>query len=121
LFAALALALAMIGVYGVVSYAVARRSREVGIRMALGAAPNEVVRLLMREGLVMVGSGTVLGLVCAFAVTRVLRSLLAGVTAADPLAFVAAPALLLLVGIIAALIPARRSARTDPVRVLRAD
>jgi len=121
LFAALALALAMIGVYGVVSYAVARRAREVGIRMALGAAPNEVVRLLMREGLVMVGSGAVLGLLCAFAVTRVLGSLLSGVTAADPLAFVAAPLLLLIVGIAAALIPARRSARTDPVRVLRAD
>jgi predicted permease len=121
LFAALALALAMIGVYGVVSYAVARRSREVGIRMALGAAPNEVVRLLMREGVVMVGGGGVLGLVLAFAATRVLGSLLTGVTAADPLSFVIAPALLLIVGVAAALLPALRSARTDPVRVLRAD
>lgn len=120
-FAALALALAMIGVYGVVSYAVARRAREVGIRMALGAEPNEVVRLLMREGLVMVLSGGALGLALAFAVTRVLRSLLAGVTAADPLTFVIAPALLITVGAAAALLPALRSARTDPVRVLRAD
>ncbi|MGH7649023.1 MAG: FtsX-like permease family protein, partial [Gemmatimonadaceae bacterium] len=112
---------AMIGVYGVVSYAVARRSREVGIRMALGAAPNEVVRLLMREGVVMVGGGGVLGLVLAFAATRVLGSLLTGVTAADPLSFVIAPALLLIVGVAAALLPALRSARTDPVRVLRAD
>ncbi|HKV51066.1 MAG TPA: ABC transporter permease [Gemmatimonadaceae bacterium] len=119
LFAALALLLAMIGVYGVVSYAVASRAREVGIRMALGAAPNEVVRLLMREGLAMVGVGGAIGLLFAFAVTRVLRNLLSGVNAADPLAFVIAPALLLLVGVAAALIPARRSARTDPVRVLR--
>lgn len=120
-FAALALALAMIGVYGVVSYAVARRSREVGIRMALGAEPNEVVRLLMREGLLMVGGGGVLGLALAFAVTRVLRSLLSGVGAADPLTFIIAPAVLVGVGIVAALLPALRSARTDPVRVLRAD
>jgi len=121
LFAALALSLAMIGVYGVVSYAVARRAREVGIRMALGAEPNEVVRLLMREGLVMVGGGGLLGLALAFAVTRVLGSLLSGVTAADPLAFILAPALLLIVGVAAAFLPALRSARTDPVRVLRAD
>jgi predicted permease len=121
MFAALALALAMIGVYGVVSYAVARRSREVGIRMALGAEPNEVVRLLMREGLLMVGGGGALGLALAFAVTRVLRSLLSGVGAADPLTFIIAPALLVAVGIAAALLPALRSARTDPVRVLRAD
>ena len=121
LFAALALSLAMIGVYGVVSYAVARRAREVGIRMALGAEPNEVVRLLMREGLVMVGGGGLLGLALAFAVTRVLGSLLSGVTAADPLAFILAPAWLLIVGVAAAFLPALRSARTDPVRVLRAD
>ncbi|HTL94792.1 MAG TPA: ADOP family duplicated permease [Gemmatimonadaceae bacterium] len=121
LFAALALALAMIGVYGVVSYAVARRAREVGIRMALGAEPNAVVRLLMREGLVMIGGGGLLGLALAFAVTRVLRSLLSGVTAADPLAFILAPALLIIVGVAAAFLPALRSSRTDPVRVLRAD
>ena len=120
-FAALALALAMIGVYGVVSYAVARRAREVGIRMALGAEPNEVVRLLMREGLVMVGGGGVLGLVLALAVTRVVASLLSGVTAVDPLTFVVAPVVLVTVGIMAALLPALRSARTDPVRVLRAE
>ena len=121
LFAALSLSLAMIGVYGVVSYAVARRSREVGIRMALGAQPNEVVRLLMREGLVMIGGGGLLGLALAFAMTRVLRSLLSGVTASDPSAFIAPPILLLVVGVSAALLPALRSARTDPVRVLRAD
>ena len=121
LFAALALSLAMIGVYGVVSYAVARRSREVGIRMALGAQPNEVVRLLMREGLMMIAGGGVVGLVLAFAATRVLRSLLSGVTASDPSAFIVAPILLLVVGVSAALLPALRSARTDPVRVLRAD
>jgi putative ABC transport system permease protein len=99
----------------------ARRSREVGIRMALGAQPNEVVRLLMREGLVMIAGGGLLGLALAFAMTRVLRSLLSGVTASDPSAFIAAPLLLLIVGVSAALLPALRSARTDPVRVLRAD
>jgi putative ABC transport system permease protein len=121
LFAAVALALAMIGVYGVVSYAVARRAREVGIRMALGAAPPAVVRLLMREGLTIVGAGCVLGVVLAAAVTRALQSLLAGVTAVDTLTFVAAPLLLLAVGLLATFIPARQSTRTDPVRVLRAE
>ena len=121
LFAAVALGLAMIGVYGVVSYAVARRSREVGIRMAMGAEPRAIVRLLMREGLGMVAVGGVLGVALALVVTRALQSLLSGVTAVDPLTFVAAPLLLVGVGVLATFLPARRSARTDPVQVLRAE
>lgn len=121
LFATLALALAMVGVYGVVSYAVARRSREVGIRMAMGAQPWAIVRLLMREGIAMVAVGGVVGLALALAVTRTIQGLLTGVTAADPLTFVGAPLLLLLVGVVATFVPARRSTRTDPVRVLRAE
>ncbi|MGH7689489.1 MAG: FtsX-like permease family protein, partial [Gemmatimonadaceae bacterium] len=121
LFAAVALALAMIGVYGVVSYAVARRAREVGIRMALGAEPRAIVRLLMREGLAVVITGGVLGLVLATAVTRTLASLLSGVTAVDPVTFVVAPLILVAVGVLATFVPARRSVRTDPVVVLRAE
>lgn len=121
LFAALALALAMIGVYGVVSYAVARRAREVGIRMAMGAAPRTIVGLLMREGVTMVAVGGVLGLALALAVTRTLQGLLTGVATVDPLTFFAAPLVLLLVGILATLVPALRATRTDPVRVLRAE
>src|SRR5262249_6730419 len=88
LFAGLALVLATIGVYGVVRYAVARRAREVAIRLAVGARPDGVVRLLMREGLVLVVVGAVIGVVLAAVASRGLESLLFGVSAGDPLAFV---------------------------------
>lgn len=121
LFAALALILSVIGVYGVVSYAVARRAREVGIRLALGADAGGVVRLLMREGMILVLAGGALGLSLALAVTRTLQSLLSGVTAADPLAFAVAPLILFGVGVLASLVPALRSIRTDPAAVMRAE
>jgi predicted permease len=121
LFAGLALALAVLGVYGVVSYAVARRTREVGIRLAVGASPAGVVRLLMREGTTLVVIGTAIGLVLGLAVTRLLESLLYGVRAADPLTFVGAPLLLLAVGAVASLLPARRASRVDPARVLKTE
>jgi putative ABC transport system permease protein len=121
LFAGLALALAVLGVYGVVSYAVARRTREVGIRLAVGASPAGVVRLLMREGMTLVVVGAVIGLVLGFAATRLLEALLFGVRAADPLTFVGAPLLLLAVGAVASLLPARRASRIDPARVLKAE
>lgn len=121
LFAVVALLLATIGVYGVVSYAVARRAREVGIRMALGAEPRAIVRLLMREGVGLVATGAAVGLVLAVAAGRALDALLSGVTGADPLAFAAAPLVLVAVGVLAAFVPARRSTRTDPVKVLRAE
>ncbi|HEV2180351.1 MAG TPA: ABC transporter permease [Gemmatimonadaceae bacterium] len=121
LFAALALVLAMIGVYGVVRYAVARRSREVAIRLAIGARPNSVVRLLMRDGVMLVGIGAVVGLLVAAAAARALQSLLFGVAAFDPAAFVLAPALLVAIGALAAFLPARRASRIDPARAFRAE
>ena len=120
-FAGLALILALIGVYGVVSYAVARRTREVGIRMSLGARPLEVVRLLMRDGFGLVGMGAVLGIIVALLTARVLRTVLFGIEPIDPVTFTAGPALLLAVGACAAWIPARRASRVDPARVLKGD
>ncbi|HEY6826286.1 MAG TPA: ADOP family duplicated permease, partial [Gemmatimonadaceae bacterium] len=121
LFAGLALALAVLGVYGVVSYAVARRTREVGIRLAVGAQPSALVRLLMREGVTLVTAGVVIGLLLGFGSAQVLRTLLYGVGSADPLTFLGAPVLLMLVGALAAFLPARRASRVDPASVLRAE
>ncbi|HEY4133533.1 MAG TPA: ABC transporter permease [Gemmatimonadaceae bacterium] len=121
LFAGLALALAVLGVYGVVSYAVARRTREVGIRLAVGAQPNALVRLLMGEGFALVAMGAALGLLLGFGSAAVLGSLLYGVRAGDPMTFVGAPVLLMLVGALAAFLPARRASRVDPASVLRAE
>jgi len=121
LFAALALVLAMIGVYGVVRYAVARRSREVAIRLAIGARPDSVVRLLMRDGVMLVAIGAGVGLLVAAAAARALQSLLFGVAAFDPAAFVVAPLLLLAVGALAAFLPARRASGIDPARAFRAE
>lgn len=121
LFAGLALALAVLGVYGVVSYAVARRTREVGIRLAVGATPGEVVRLLTQEGIALVVVGAIIGLVLGLVITRLLESLLFGVRAADPLTFVGAPLLLLAVGAVASFLPARRASRVDPARVLKTE
>jgi predicted permease len=121
LFAALALALAVLGVYGVVSYAVARRSREAGIRLAVGAEPNAIVRLLMREGMALVAIGSVLGLLFGLGAAQVLRTLLYGVGSADPITFIAAPVLLMVVGAVAAFLPARRAGRVDPAGVLRSE
>lgn len=119
LFAGLALVLAMIGVYGVVRYAVTRRSREVAIRLAVGAHPSAVVRLLMREGLVLVGTGAVIGLVLGAVASRGLQTLLYGVPSIDAIAFVGAPVLLVGVGVLAAFLPARRASRVDPASALR--
>jgi len=120
-FAVVALILACIGLYGVVSYAVSRRSREMGIRMSLGAAPGQVVSQMVREGMVLVVVGTGVGLILALAGAQVLRSLLFGVGAIDPLTFAAVPALLLTVTLVAAYVPARRASMVDPVRALKAE
>jgi predicted permease len=121
LFAAVALALSVLGVYGVVGYAVARRTREAGIRLAVGAQPRAIVTLLMREGMALVVVGAAIGLLLGFGAAQVLRSLLYGVGAGDPITFIGAPVLLVVVGALAAFLPARRAGRVDPAGVLRAE
>jgi ABC-type antimicrobial peptide transport system permease subunit len=121
LFAGLALALAVLGVYGVVSYAVARRTREAGIRLAVGAQPRAVVGLLMREGTALVTVGALVGLALGILSAQVLRGLLYGVGAGDPIVFLAAPAVLVGVGVLAAFLPARRAGKVDPASVMRAE
>jgi predicted permease len=120
-FAAVALALGAVGIYGVIAFAVARRTREIGVRMALGARATDVLRMVLREGGVLVAAGVTLGIVGAFAGSRVLARFLFGVTPSDPSVFVAVPALLGLVAVGACLIPARRAARVDPMVALRGE
>jgi putative ABC transport system permease protein len=119
LFAALALVLACIGLYGVISYAVAQRTHEIGVRMALGARPGDVLRLVLRQGMSLTVVGLVLGIAIGSVATRVLTDMLYGVTARDPLTFVGVPILLLLVAFLACYIPARRATRIDPLAALR--
>jgi predicted permease len=121
LFASLALVLAMIGIYGVVQYAVARRTREVAIRLAVGARPEGIVRLLMSEGVRLVIIGAVVGLGLSLAAARGLGALLYGVPGIDPIAFVGAPVLLVGIGVVAAFLPARKAIRVDPATALRAE
>ncbi len=120
-FAFLALLLASIGLYGVVSYAVSRRTREVGIRLSLGAGPGSVVWMLTGGGMKLVGSGLLVGLVAAGAVSQLLSRLLYGVPALDPLTFLGVPVVLGVVALAASWIPARRVTRISPVGALRAE
>jgi ABC-type antimicrobial peptide transport system permease subunit len=120
-FAALAAALAVVGLYGVLAHIVADRTREIGIRAALGADRMRVVRLVMRQGAVLVVAGVAAGLFGAFALTRLVASLLSGVSTRDPLTFAAVPLLLGGVAMLATLVPAWRAARVDPVIALRAE
>jgi putative ABC transport system permease protein len=119
IFAAMAALLATIGVYGVVSYSVTRRTQEIGIRVALGARAGDVSRMVLREGLLLSGLGVALGLLGAVAATRLLSSLLFEVTPTDPLTLSAVAGLLLAVAVAATLLPARRAARVDPMVALR--
>ena len=120
-FALVALALAVVGIHGVVSYGVARRTREMGIRMALGAAPGLVVRQVVRESIGMVAAGLVVGVLGALALSRVLAGLLYGVSATDPLTLVGVVALLLGFGFLASWVPARAGTRIDPMVTMRAE
>jgi putative ABC transport system permease protein len=117
-FAALALTLASVGIFGVISYSVAQRTQELGIRRALGADSLSVIRLVLLQGLALAGIGLFVGLAGAFALTRLLTSLLFGVTATDPLTFVVVAAILAGVALLASYLPARRAASLDPMVAL---
>jgi putative ABC transport system permease protein len=119
LFAAVALALAMVGVYGVISYSVARRTQEIGIRVALGAGREDVVRMVVAEGLRLFAAGGALGLAAALLAGRALGRFLFGIGGSDPITFIAAPALLAAAALAASWIPARRAAKLDPLAALR--
>ena len=118
-FALLALTLAAIGIYGVLSYAVSRRSREIGVRMALGASRADVLRMVLRQALTLAAIGTIGGVVAAFAATRLLKTLLFEVSPTDAVTFTAVPLLLVAVACLAAYIPASRATRVDPTIALR--
>jgi len=118
-FAGLALLLACIGLYGIMSYTVAGRTREIGLRMALGAQRVDVLQLVLREGMLLVGVGLILGVPLAFAGSRVLHSFLFGLKSTDPLSLVAAVLLLAIVAAVAGFVPARRAAKVDPMVALR--
>jgi predicted permease len=118
-FAAIALALATIGIYGVMAYLVSQGTRDIGIRMALGATPRSVLLLIVSKGMLLAVCGAVLGVAGAFGVTRLLRSLLFGVGATDAVTFVGIPSVLILVTLVASYIPALRASRIDPAQSLR--
>jgi putative ABC transport system permease protein len=121
LFGALALILAAIGLSGVIAYSVSHRTREIGIRLALGAQAIDVLKLVMREGLLLIASGLSLGLASAWAATRLIAGKLYNVSPTDPLTFAAIALLLIVVATLACWIPARRAMRVDPMVALRCD
>jgi putative ABC transport system permease protein len=119
LFGLVALILAAVGIYGVTSYSVARRTQEIGLRMALGAAPGQVLKLVVRQGMKVVLLGLLPGLIFSFALTRFFKSLLFGITANDPLTYLGTIVILIGVSLLACYIPARRAMRVDPMIALR--
>ena len=120
-FASVALALSTIGTYGVIAYLVSQGIREIGIRMALGASPRNILSLVLRQGMVLALFGVTMGLAAALLLTRLMRSLLFGVGAADPMTFAGISLLLVLIALLATYIPAQRAARIDPLTSLHCD
>jgi putative ABC transport system permease protein len=119
IFAGVALVLTLVGLYGVMSYSVAQRTNEIGIRLALGAQTRDVLWMIVKQGSILIVLGLAIGLVGAFAATRLIASLLFGVTAKDPFTFVAAAVLLAVVALLACYIPAWRATKVDPLKALR--
>jgi len=119
--ASMALLLGLVGIYGVISYAVSQRRREIGIRAALGAQQHDVERMFVRHGLLLAGVGVALGLVAAAGLTRLMSTLLYGVTPLDPLTYAVVPVILVAATVLASYLPARRAASVDPVEVLRSE
>ncbi len=119
IFAGIALLLASIGLYGVISYSVRQRTREIGVRIAFGADEKNIVRLVVGRGMALGLMGVGVGIVAAFVATRTVSSLFYGVSAIDPITFLGIPLLLVAVTVIASYVPARRAMRVDPVQALR--
>jgi len=118
---AMAMLLGVIGIYGVISYTVAQRKREIGIRAALGAEPGALRWLFVRHGLALAGAGSVVGLAAAAGLTRLMRSVLFGISPLDPVTYIAVPLVLVAATALASYLPARRAAAVDPVEMLRAE
>jgi putative ABC transport system permease protein len=118
-FAAIALALAAVGIYGVLAYLVSQRTQEIGIRLAIGADRSEVLRMILRQGLTLAVGGVAVGVAAAFLLTRLMQTLLYEVQPADPLTFLVVPMILLLVSLIASYLPALRATKVSPLIALR--
>jgi ABC-type antimicrobial peptide transport system permease subunit len=115
----LGLVLALVGVYSVISYAASQKTHEIGVRMALGAGRDDILKMILRQGFVLVGAGLIAGLVLSFLAGRGIRSLLVGVTPSDPVTLISVALLLAAVGLVASYIPARRAMNIEPLRALK--